>query len=218
MNQSSDKVKATITYSTSSTKTARNYTISPQKSKSHSKSTLRNSNELPLEQYWTLWLDKYLGPNLSVEKYEEALSPICTFGTIQSFWRWFNNLPTVNQLPARASYHLMQEGVKPLWEDPANQRGGTLCIKVQKQDTVYVWNQIVLAAIGEQFSNTLAEGDELCGITISMRRDEDMIKIWNRAASLLDPEVLFSRIKTLVPKVNLSTPTYTVHSRQVNSR
>lgn len=43
-----------------------------------------------------------------------------------------------------------------------------------------VWQELLLAAIGEQFSECLADDDEVCGISIKRRgQGTDTIQIWN---------------------------------------
>ena len=43
-----------------------------------------------------------------------------------------------------------------------------------------VWQELLLAAIGEQFSKCLAEDDEVCGISVKIRgQGTDTIQIWN---------------------------------------
>jgi hypothetical protein len=36
-----------------------------------------------LENTWSFWHDKYIGPSSSVEEYEASLHKLCTFTTIQ---------------------------------------------------------------------------------------------------------------------------------------
>ena len=36
-----------------------------------------------LENTWSFWHDKYIGPSQSVEEYEASLHKLCTFTTIQ---------------------------------------------------------------------------------------------------------------------------------------
>lgn len=43
-----------------------------------------------------------------------------------------------------------------------------------------VWLELLLAAVGEQFSDVMAEDDEVCGISVKIRgQGTDTIQIWN---------------------------------------
>ena len=71
--------------------------------------------ELQLGSPWSLYFDRYIGPNLPPSAYAKAMVEICTIDSIQTFWNWFNNLPPASELNSSCSYHLMKSGIRPLW-------------------------------------------------------------------------------------------------------
>ncbi|XP_068966168.1 eukaryotic translation initiation factor 4E type 3-like isoform X1 [Bombus flavifrons] len=158
---------------------------------------------IPLQSSWTFWLDKAIS-GTTVEEYKENLTKIYTVNTVQSFWAVFNNIPNASAVQVRYSYHLMRDERYPLWEEPVNQNGGTWRLKCHKSDTEKIWKEIVLAAIGEQFIDCVAEGDEVCGVTVSIREREDLVQIWNANARLASKATVLNKVHSLLPNVNFS--------------
>lgn len=102
----------------------------------------------------------------------------------------------------------MKKGVRPLWEDEHNIFGGNLSFKIPKGDTPEVWLRFLLALIGEQPSLVLKEGDEICGLSVSVRKTESLISIWNKRAELIDIEKLESLIRLLISNVDFPKGSY----------
>lgn len=152
-----------------------------------------------LENAWCFWYDKFIGPTPSVTEYEASLQKLCTFHTIHEFWKCFNNLPSVEKLQSKSSFHMMRDGIAPLWEDPKVANGGFWTLRVLKNNTTTVWKELILAIIGEQFEPTISEEDEICGLTVSLRQYDDIIRVWNTNAS--GNANLLARIKELLPDI-----------------
>ncbi|XP_034193466.1 eukaryotic translation initiation factor 4E type 3-A isoform X1 [Osmia lignaria lignaria] len=155
----------------------------------------------PLQSSWTFWLGRAISAS-TVEEYKTNLLKIYTVNTVQGFWAVFNNIPSVKYIQVRWNYHLMRDERYPLWEEPVNQHGGTWRLKCHKSDTEKIWKEVVLAAIGEQFDECVAEGDEVCGVTASVRDREDVVDIWNTNAALASKATVLEKVQSLLPNVN----------------
>lgn len=66
----------------------------------------------------------------------------------------------------------------------------------------------MLAAIGEQFEGHLAPGDEVCGISVSVRDRDDLLQIWNYESSLTSQATVMKKVHSLVPDVVFSAEFY----------
>jgi len=138
---------------------------------------------IPLEHSWCLWFDRYIGPGFSAEEYAQAMLEVVSFSDIQSYWRWFNHLPTAKQIDTSCTYHLMKKGIRPLWEDQANVNGGSFSFRIPLDDADEIWTQLTLNAISGQIDLILSQSfDELCGVSIGKRKTEVSIILWNSNA------------------------------------
>mmetsp|Transcript_28897 Transcript_28897/g.32103 ORF Transcript_28897/g.32103 Transcript_28897/m.32103 type:complete len:141 (+) Transcript_28897:88-510(+) len=82
------------------------------------------ANELqtkhPLQHSWTLWYD---GPGKPKGgDWLDSVHKVMTFDTVEDFWRIWNNIRPASKLERKSTYHLFKEGVKPMWEDPTNEK------------------------------------------------------------------------------------------------
>jgi hypothetical protein len=68
--------------------------------------------------------------------------------SVKEFYQHFNNIP-LDSLKLRDSIHLFHQGVKPLWEDPRNTRGGAYYFRVGKDVAPQFWHEICLLSVGD---------------------------------------------------------------------
>ncbi|KAH6875942.1 eukaryotic translation initiation factor 4E type 3-A [Alternaria rosae] len=106
--------------------------------------------------------------------------------SVKEFYQHFNNIPVEN-LKLRDSIHLFHLGVKPVWEDPRNTRGGAWYFKVSKDVAAQFWHEMCLLAVGDVLQGAVETkrasfNDDICGISYSVRWNAVQIAVWNRDA------------------------------------
>lgn len=127
------------------------------------------SKPLMLQYSWVLWeqvsSEFSRGNNTN---YQDCMKPLATFNSVQGFWQLWNKLPQPSDLLGQKSMSriaedgmsrtvdalmIFRENVKPMWEDPANHKGGHFEIKITPTEyppnmVDEIWNNIVLSVIG----------------------------------------------------------------------
>ncbi|KAI8809961.1 eukaryotic translation initiation factor 4E [Cladochytrium replicatum] len=136
----------------------------------------------PLQNRWTLWFDNPQKKTTQAN-WSQNLKKVITVGTVEDFWGMYNNVMKATGLMAGANYSFFKEGVQPMWEDPANEKGGKWVVPIPrgKRDTLLdqYWLNTILACVGEEFNR----GDEICGVVVSVRKAQDRLSIWTKTAS-----------------------------------
>ena len=103
---------------------------------------------------WLFWAEKgqqgaAKDKTASSEEYASRPKPLGEqIITIKEFYQHFNNIP-VESLKLRDSIHLFHMGIRPVWEDPRNTRGGAWYFKISKDVAAQFWHEICLLAVGD---------------------------------------------------------------------
>nr|XP_046193110.1 eukaryotic translation initiation factor 4E type 2-like [Oncorhynchus gorbuscha] len=157
--------------------------------------------EHPLQYNYTLWYSRRTPSRpANTQSYEQSCAVIgCQ---VEQFWKFYSHLVRPGDLTGHSDFHLFKEGIKPMWEDEANKNGGKWIIRLRKGLASRFWENIILAMLGEQFM----VGEEICGVVVSIRFQEDILSIWNKTAS---DQVTTSRIRDTLRRV-LNLPPNTI--------
>merc|ERR1719239_652450 len=109
-------------------------------------------------------------------------------------------MPGVHEIAAGVSYHLMKEDTEPMWEHAGNVSGGTWRMKIPKKDTARVWQEMLLAVIGEQFGDVIVPDDSIVGLSVTCRENDDLLQVWNSQSKFADQETknLYEKIDSLL--------------------
>ncbi|MFH4979167.1 hypothetical protein AB6A40_005876 [Gnathostoma spinigerum] len=115
------------------------------------------------------------------EDYAHYVQNVATFNSVEQFWSTYTHIMRPYDVKDKVDYHMFKEGIKPVWEDPANCKGGKWILRLKKGLSSRIWENLLLAMIGEQF----LVGEEICGAVCSIRNQEDIVSLWNRTADNL---------------------------------
>merc|ERR1712001_45636 len=132
----------------------------------------------PLQNSWTLWFFKPDKVDRN-KKWNDNQCPIITFNTVEDFWALYNHIELASRLAAGCDYSLFKEGVKPMWEDERNKKGGRWLINLDKKQRASCldnfWLEVMLCLIGESFDG---ESVIVNGAVVNVRNRGDKISMW----------------------------------------
>ncbi|KAF5006829.1 hypothetical protein FDECE_6809 [Fusarium decemcellulare] len=131
----------------------------------------------PLIDAWTFWYRPPISKAHGFIEYEKTLHEIATVRTVEEFWEIFSYLKRPSTLPVVSDFHLFKKGVRPIWEDEVNKKGGKWVVRMKKGVADRYWEDLMLSLIGDQFGDA---GDDVCGAVLSVRNGEDILSIWTR--------------------------------------
>ncbi len=133
-----------------------------------------SSSDHPLRSSWTLY---YRPPANKFSDYEKSTTKIATLSSVESFWTIYSRLKRPSQIPTVSDYHIFKDGIRPVWEDDANKKGGKWIVRLKKGVADRYWEDLLLAIVGDQF---MEAGDEVCGAVLSVRSGEDVLSVWTK--------------------------------------
>lgn len=157
----------------------------------------------------------------ATSNYEHNIHPIATFYTIDQFWAIYGHLRRVHTFQSNVDYHLFREGIKPVWEDSANLRGGKWMVRLRKGLATRLWEHLILGLLGRSFEqdpDTLGQenGDVsakpssnaiVCGVVLSVRYQEDILSVWTSDSH---DEEGKQRVKFVVQRILCLPPAMTI--------
>lgn len=141
---------------------------------------------------WTVYFHEPEDKSWTAESYKR-IQVVNSWEALGAVIRELGPHKTMNGL-----LRIMRGDVSPLWENKANIRGGSYCLKISRRNAVEVFQRyLAAAALGIAAKDP---ANEIVGVTISPKKGSCIIKIWNLNAkafgSPADLPLLHEEVKT----------------------
>ncbi|KAE9553763.1 hypothetical protein FO519_003031 [Halicephalobus sp. NKZ332] len=135
----------------------------------------------PLKYEWTFWSLK----GDRKRSWEECLSQIITVDTVEGFFTVVNRLIPPSTMIMGSDFYIFRRGIKPMWEDKNNIRGGRWSFIINRQKRGELldqsWLELAMAVTSAvRFRKDLGE---ICGAAVNVRYKGDKVTLWTRDAS-----------------------------------
>ena len=138
------------------------------------------------------------------KEYENQVKKIAEFDTIEDFWAIFQHLRKPDSCKPGIEFQMFKDPVKPMWEDENNKNGGRISIKLRKDYTTIIWEEMIFAIIGDVLPENIKY--EINGIVVASRKDFNKLQIWFKNWSIEKNNIIEKHIRDLLqmpPEVTL---------------
>jgi hypothetical protein len=131
-----------------------------------------DANQIIFPHPWNIWIHKNSSKDWSLESYDN----IMTINNVIDFWNFINNFNKLNYMDYQ--FFIMNNNIKPTWEDPENRNAGAASIRLKLSDKnlLKVWEDICLYVFCDQICTEITT---INGISFNLKNDLVVIKIWN---------------------------------------
>jgi len=141
---------------------------------------------------------------LDKKDYEVQVKKIAEFDTVEDFWGIFQHLRKPDSCRPGIEYFMFKEPIKPMWEDESNRNGGRISIKLRKDFTTIIWEEMIFTLIGGILPKEMK--DEINGIVVTSRKEYNTLQIWFKTYEddiIADLEQCIRDLLVIPPEVNL---------------
>lgn len=146
------------------------------------------TTENKLYDKWTLWGHLPHDTNWTFESYIRIL----TFNTVEEIIMLLETLP--NEVITNCMLFIMRDGIKPMWEDPKNVKGGCFSYKINNKNVVSIWKNLSYSLVGESLTDQVNARQVINEITISPKKNFCIVKIWFSNCNYQNPSIIIDDI------------------------
>ena len=134
------------------------------------------STEKKLSNKFVFWY--HIIDTSSDQDYKSQIKKLAQFETLEEFWSIFQYLKKPDDFKQPIEIQLFKDGITPMWEDENNKNGGRISLKLRKEYSNLVWEELIFAFIGGYFNKEIK--DEINGLVMNCKKDFNTLQIWTK--------------------------------------
>jgi hypothetical protein len=142
------------------------------------------STDYKLYDKWTLWAHMPHDTNWTFDSYIRILS----FNSVHAIIMLLETIP--DEMITNCMLFIMRDGIKPMWEDPKNKKGGCFSYKINNKNVSSIWKNLSYSLVGESLTENVNVRPCINGITISPKKNFCIVKIWLSNCNYQNPAVI----------------------------
>ena len=143
-----------------------------------------NSTDYKLYDKWTLWAHLPHDTNWTFDSYIRIL----TFNSVHAIIMLLETIP--DEMITNCMLFIMRDGIKPMWEDTKNKKGGCFSYKINNKNVSSIWKNLSYSLVGESLTENTSVRPCINGITISPKKNFCIVKIWLANCNYQNPAVI----------------------------
>ena len=143
---------------------------------------------------WMLWFHLPQDSDWSINSYQL----LWEFKTMKDTIAITETLPP--GLVLNGMLFIMRSGTLPMWEHANNRKGGCFSYRVSHKYAYEAWKKMTYMLVGNTISPCAETVENINGITISLKKNFCIIKIWMKTNLRQNPEEITSCIDGIISR------------------
>jgi len=147
----------------------------------------------PLKNTWSLWYHLTTNNDWSLSGYTK----IADFNYLEDAISIINAID--ENIITTICLFVMKVGINPLWEDPRNKQGGAFSYRITNKYVFETFRDLLYVLIGETLTSSDSFNRNICGITLSPKKNFCVVKVWMQNKDFQNPALITDKVKNLIP-------------------
>ncbi len=114
--------------------------------------------------------------NINQEEYTEMVKEVTEIQTLEEFIQIYSYLKKPSSCNNGMEVSFFKNGIKPVWENDEHKDGGKVNLKLKKENSNAIWDEIMLHFVTNSFP--CVNNDDITGVLFSIKNNFFVVQIW----------------------------------------